>query len=97
MKKVQSILLIVVATLLFNNVKAQGDCSIVLREAQDTYDAGNLDAVLEMIYPCLESGFNKNEKIQAYKLIALTFPSTNRRAFYLYYKYLHNNKSFRFL
>ena len=55
------------------NSAAQNECSVILREAQDEFDAGNLDAVIEMLYPCIETGFNKNEKVQAYRLIALTF------------------------
>jgi hypothetical protein len=73
MKKIHSILIIFLVAFSVTQTIAQEDCSVILREAQDTYDAGNLDAVLEMIYPCLESGFNKTEKAQAYRLITLTF------------------------
>jgi outer membrane receptor for ferrienterochelin and colicins len=50
------------------------DCSEVsLAEAKKRYQTGNFDEVINLIIPCLENGFNQNEKAEAYRLLSLTF------------------------
>ena len=47
---------------------AQENCALRLKEAQKLYDAGNIDAIHEMLQPCIEKGFNRSQKIEAYRL-----------------------------
>jgi len=57
----------------------QGDCAIVLKNAQKTYDAGAIEKVPDMLQPCLESGFTREERIQAYRLLILTYLFGNNK------------------
>ncbi len=54
-------------------VFAQDQCAISLKEAEDKYDLGRLYEIPELIQPCLEDGFTKEEKIRAYRLLTLTY------------------------
>jgi len=46
---------------------------IVLGQAQKEYEAGRLQQVIALIEPCLATGFSRDEQIQAYRLLALTY------------------------
>jgi hypothetical protein len=63
--------LLIVATWL-GSLFAQGNCSEQLRQAERRYDEGLLDDIPQMIKPCLNSGFTKEEKVNAYKLLIQT-------------------------
>ncbi len=53
---------------------SSSECNEVsLGEAKKKFETGNFDEVINLILPCLENGFNQNEKEQAYKLLALTY------------------------
>lgn len=52
---------------------AQQECAFILEEAQDMFDAGLIESIPDKLSQCLEKGFTKEEKLQAYKLIILSF------------------------
>ncbi|MDX9769008.1 MAG: hypothetical protein RBT19_01500 [Tenuifilaceae bacterium] len=51
----------------------QNTCSDQLRLAQRKYDSGLLDDIPSIIEPCLERGFTKEEKANAYKLLIQSY------------------------
>lgn len=55
------------------------DCSQVLQKAADTYKEGRISEIADMLQPCLESGFTKQEKVEAYRLLTLTYLYFNER------------------
>lgn len=55
------------------------NCSEVLTKAQDTYKEGRIDEIAELLKPCLETGLAKQEKIEAYRLLTLTYLYFNER------------------
>jgi len=57
----------------------QEDCAITLKNAQKTYDDGAVEKVVDILQICLESGFTKEQKIQAYRLLVLTYLYENNR------------------
>lgn len=52
-------------------VSAQEDCSVLLRRAQKYYDDGIIEEVPALLKDCINDGFTKEEKIDAYKLLIL--------------------------
>ncbi len=52
---------------------AQQQCAFILAETQDMYDAGLIEQIPEKLSSCLKSGFTREEKMQAYKLIILSY------------------------
>jgi len=44
-----------------------------LREAKELYESGLIDEIPEMLSGCMESGFTRAQRIEAYKLIILTY------------------------
>ena len=46
---------------------------VSLNEAKKKYETGNFDEVFKIINYCLEEGFNDEEKVQAYRILALTY------------------------
>lgn len=52
---------------------AQTVCSESLSLAEDKYQDGLLYQVPELLESCLKSGFNKEEKIRAYRLLTITY------------------------
>ena len=52
---------------------AQSVCAVSLSTAQDSFDSGNLYGILAVLQPCLDDGFSKAEKIQAYWLLTKTY------------------------
>ncbi len=49
------------------------NCSDVLTEAQNNYDAGKMYGIPTLLEPCIASGFTKNEKVRAYRLLTMTY------------------------
>ena len=69
-------IVILVFLLIFTQVKflyAQEDCALSLIKAQKLFDEGVIEEVPGTLAPCLNSGFSKEEKVSAYKLLVLTF------------------------
>ncbi len=48
-------------------------CSESLTEAQRMFEQGNFYAIPKMLKPCLDKGFNKQQKIDAYFLLTQTY------------------------
>jgi hypothetical protein len=57
---------------------AQNTCTEQLRIAQRRYDGGMLDEIPNILSPCLRSGFTKEEKVTAYKLLIQTYLFSER-------------------
>jgi Outer membrane protein beta-barrel domain len=53
----------------FSVFAQEGDCALKLREAQAQYNIGHIEEIPELLKSCLENGFTKEEKLQAYKLL----------------------------
>lgn len=45
------------------------DCALKLREAQDNFNLGQIEYVPDLLVDCIESGFTREERIQAFKLL----------------------------
>jgi hypothetical protein len=54
-------------------VSAQSTCAQTLRLAQSVYDQGRLHELPQLLQECIKSGFTDAEKVNAYKLLALTY------------------------
>lgn len=50
---------------------AQEDCSATLLEAREYYEQGLIEKIPDLLAPCLEEGFTRAQKIEAYKLLIL--------------------------
>ena len=57
----------------FSKISAQEDCSFTLSKAQKLYDAGQIEQIPQMLQSCIENGFSSDEKLQAQKLIVLSY------------------------
>ena len=54
--------------------RGQSTCAQTLRLAQSIYEQGRLHELPQLLYKCLaENDFNDEEKVSAYKLLALTY------------------------
>lgn len=58
---------------------AQSSCERNLNEARADYSNGNLYAVPGKLGDCLEEGFSKTEKIEALRLLTLTYININQQ------------------
>ena len=70
MKRIIAAIIILLA---FLNIHGQEQCAFILEEAQDMFDAGQIETIPEKLAGCLESGFSRDEKLQAYKLIIFSY------------------------
>ena len=52
---------------------AQDQCAFILEEAQEMFDAGLIETIPVKLAGCMESGFTKEEQLQAHKLIILSY------------------------
>ncbi len=52
---------------------AQRNCTQKLKDAETAYKNGRLNEVSGIIKTCLAGGFNKDEQVQAFRLLALTY------------------------
>ncbi len=52
---------------------AQPNCSQTLRLANSTYEQGRLHELPGLLENCLKSGFTKEERVQAYRLLTLAY------------------------
>ncbi len=72
---------LLLALLLCLNVFGQEqDCDKKLDEARKLFDAGKLERVESTLSTCMEDGFNKSQKTEAYEIIILTQQYDNRPA-----------------
>lgn len=68
---IKRFLAIIVFSGFFHVVYAQ-DCSAVLDEAKDEFDAGHLEVISGLLNDCLRNGFTDAQKIDAYRLLTIT-------------------------
>jgi hypothetical protein len=55
-------------------LKAQtNDCANKIQEAQKLYDQGLIEEIPQMLAPCMETNFTRVQKIEAYKIIILSY------------------------
>lgn len=61
----------ILLSILFLSVglNAQENCATSLKKAQKYFETGNIEAIEPLILNCIENGFSKDEKMQAYKLL----------------------------
>ncbi|MGD2036172.1 MAG: hypothetical protein PVF73_14005, partial [Bacteroidales bacterium] len=55
------------------DLSAQKSCLNTLREAKELYEGGLIDEIPELLSGCMESGFTRAQRIEAYKLIILAY------------------------
>ncbi len=68
------ILSIILCTIVTYRVNSQSEeCVFQLQEAERLYSLGQVENIPQMLESCIAEGFNKEERLQAYKLIILTF------------------------
>jgi len=72
-------LLIILIFLVNTSLFAQANCERNLNEARSDYANGNLYAIPGKLDECLKNGFSKNEMIEAYQLLALTYININQQ------------------
>ena len=51
----------------------QDDCGSKIQEAQKFYDQGMIEDIPKMLAPCMADGFTRIQRIEAYKLIILSY------------------------
>jgi hypothetical protein len=56
-----------------SDIFSQEDCASKIQEAQKNYDLGMIEEIPLMLAPCMEEGFTRAQKIEAYKLIILSY------------------------
>lgn len=71
----KNFLLVSLVVFLFatKDVYCQSTCALTLRTARATYDQGRLHELPTLLESCLSSGFTKQEKVEAYKLLTLAY------------------------
>jgi hypothetical protein len=67
--KIISTLLVLLPFYLFSPLMAQDDCALRLLDAQEKYSIGQIEKIPELLVECLKSGFTREEKIAAYKIL----------------------------
>lgn len=65
--------LLLLASAFFNSAYAQGDCTINLNEAQKLYEKGQIEKIPDLLTGCLTSGFNRENKVTALRLLTLVY------------------------
>lgn len=74
MKRLLVPLVVVLCVASAARAQSQTTCAQTLRLAQSIYDQGRLHELPQLLQGCLErNDFNKEEKVAAYKLLALTY------------------------
>ena len=69
----RKLIFILIITIFPATLLAQQECAYVLVEAQEMFDAGLIETIPDKLAECLVSGFTKEEQVQAYKLIILSY------------------------
>ncbi len=54
-------------------LKAQDDCLNTLKQAKQLYEKGLIDQIPKILSACMQSGFTRAQRIEAYKLIILSY------------------------
>jgi len=66
---------IIVIGLLFTPVYivAQPCSDVTLNDARKNYENGKFNEIIQMLHPCIQKGFNEKQKVEAYRLLAMTY------------------------
>jgi hypothetical protein len=67
------IVLLSITLFLSISLSAQEGCAFILEEAQEMFDAGLIETIPDRLAGCMEDGFTKDEKLEAYKLIIQSY------------------------
>jgi hypothetical protein len=67
------LLIVILACTLSKGFAQLTSCAQTLRLAQSTYEQGRLHEVPVLLQNCITNGFNKQEKVAAYKLLTLSY------------------------
>ncbi|MFA6129179.1 MAG: TonB-dependent receptor [Bacteroidales bacterium] len=55
------------------SLSAQQCSDVSLNEARKNYDIGKFSEVISSLHPCIQIGFNEKQKVEAYRLLAMTY------------------------
>ncbi|MDO8898014.1 MAG: hypothetical protein Q7V19_10220, partial [Bacteroidales bacterium] len=66
--------------LMIKPVSAQQCNEVTLNEARKAYELGKFDLVISSLEPCIKSGFNEKQKIEAHRLKAIAYLSMDSTA-----------------
>jgi len=69
----QFLIILIFLLAISNTIFAQKSCLNTLREAKELYEEGLIDEIPELLSECMESGFTRAQRIEAYKLIILAY------------------------
>lgn len=58
---------------LFISSYAQECSDVTLNEARKAYEIGKFPEVIRTLHDCIHSGFNEKQKVEAYRLLAMTY------------------------
>jgi len=72
-KYFKRILFLLICAFTFANLMGQDDCVIKLNEAQKLYENGKIEKIPDLLNDCIESGFNRENKIQGLRLLTLVY------------------------
>ena len=67
------IILLCFLLLINSSLFAQKSCLNTLREAKQLYEQGLIDEIPELLAGCMEDGFTRAQRIEAYKMIILAY------------------------
>jgi hypothetical protein len=71
--RITTLILFVVLSLSGMQVKAQTNCMNTLKEAKELYEQGLIEDIPKLLSGCMESGFTRAQRIEAYKLIIMAY------------------------
>ncbi len=97
LRKVASIALLMLSFAFAKNSAAQGECTINLNEAQKFYENGQIEKIPELLNGCLSSGFNRENKVTALRLLTLVylFEDENAKAEESFVQMLKKNPEYK--
>lgn len=64
-------LLVILLLVVCLKASGQEDCVVKLNEAEKLYEEGKIEKIPEILSGCIQSGFNKENKIQALRLVTI--------------------------
>jgi len=65
--------ILIVLSFIFKPAYSQIDCGAKIQEAQRYYDQGMIEEIPNMLSSCMADGFTRTQKIEAYKLIIMSY------------------------
>ncbi|MCX6225504.1 MAG: TonB-dependent receptor plug domain-containing protein [Bacteroidia bacterium] len=74
-RSVVRVLMILVCGLLTlpASLQAQECSDVTLSDARKSYEIGKFPEVIRSLHPCIQSGFNEKQKVEAYRLLAMSY------------------------